>query len=306
MTAVSPRSVQPTFWDTPSVISSPGSASGPTPSVVRDGLAIALSGPPPVPASPSLPPDWEKLKATSGISGPLSGAWWTGSPASSALQSSLESRLRARLDGCGSPLFALTWKNWAMPLPGSISALRASVRRTSAKESTGWPTPTKSDSNGPGKHGTGGMDLRTVAQLATGWPTPRAEDSESTGAHHGRPDTLTSAARLTPQMVGVAQPTTRDHKDGEYQANVPENSLLGRQAWQASGPLATGSPAPITKRGQLNPAHSRWLMGLPSSWDRVSPGKARTGSASSAATATRSTPSRRSRSSSPTSTSDDK
>jgi hypothetical protein len=61
--------------------------------------------------------------------------------------------------------------------------------------------------------------------------------------------------------------TACDHKDGNYQPNVPENALLGRQVWQASGPPATGSPAPMAKRGQLNPAHSRWLMGYPPAWD---------------------------------------
>jgi hypothetical protein len=40
------------------------------------------------------------------------------------------------------------------------------------------PTPTVSDANGPGKHGTGGTDLRTAVHLL---PTPRATDGTKGG-----------------------------------------------------------------------------------------------------------------------------
>ena len=49
-------------------------------------------------------------------------------------------------------------------------------------------------------------------------------------------------------------------KDGACQeANVKTNALLGRQAVLCGAETASG--------GQLNPAHSRWLMGYPIEWD---------------------------------------
>jgi hypothetical protein len=52
-----------------------------------------------------------------------------------------------------------------------------------------WPSPTTSDANGAGKHGEGGLDLRTAASL---WPTPKASD-----AGHGGRTAENSAGRYS-------------------------------------------------------------------------------------------------------------
>ena len=75
---------------------------------------------------------------TSGTSGPKYG----GSSETHALQLCLESKCRERMDLSGSLEYELHWKSSATVLGPSICRLRASARRTSAREFFGWPSPT--------------------------------------------------------------------------------------------------------------------------------------------------------------------
>ncbi|MDH6134635.1 hypothetical protein P3T37_004039 [Kitasatospora sp. MAA4] len=67
--------------------------------------------------------------------------------------------------------------------------------------SLGLPTPTTSDANGAGRHGTGGADLRTVISLL---PTPRASHLEE------GPEAVTRwlARRARPRRDGKAADTS--------------------------------------------------------------------------------------------------
>lgn len=105
------------------------------------------------------------------------------------------------------------------------------------------PTPRTTDSNGPGLHGNGGMDLRTAVSSLL--PTP----------------------------------TDRDHKDGASIGTVPENGLLGSTVWRLEDTWAEYGPAvqrwseikgdppkPFNDGSKLNPQLSEWMMGYPKGW----------------------------------------
>lgn len=197
---------------------------------------------------------------------------------SANLKQFLESKLPARTDYLGSTLFKLTWKHRATPMQRQIFALRASVRRTSAKDSglspcekKSWPTPLASDARGSA--GRGKKELPNIAKL-THWPTVTTIDNNqvrgmaAAANAPSRGTTLGGAARLT------HYPTPRAN---EYKANhQPPNRQGGSTLNQVcqlmdSGQAQSGSPAETESIGQLNPALSRWLMGLPQEWDDCAP-----------------------------------
>jgi len=164
----------------PSATSSQGSEAGPTRSDLPDGPTTDQSGPPRSRASRSARRASNSARPTNDIFGPLD----ANSSPSADLQRSLENRLRANLDVNGSPEYALTWKHWDMQSGPPICALRASGRRTSGKDFSGWPSPQTRDHHAQGANHNPkahSSSLATVVEKKAppvGWAAPQAHDKQ--------------------------------------------------------------------------------------------------------------------------------
>ena len=226
--------------DTTAATSSPESPDGSWLSLSPDGPPTARSGPGAARASRSASPDRGAVQTTLDISGPPG----LGSSASVGLASCLASRLRERLGTDGSMEYSQTWKARTTPVGRSYWEHTASGRRTSGSGCGGWPTPDASVMN----------DGESMESFEARREALKAKGINGNGA--GRP--LAIAA----QMAGWATPTGQDGTRGSEPPRPHDTGVpLSQQVAQ------TG------KRGALNPAFSRWLMGFGRIWDLTAPAK---------------------------------
>lgn len=221
-----------TCGDSTSAIGSQESAAGPMHVASPASRTTSRSGPAHVPVSRFRALASDEALPTNAISGPL----FPASSLSAALQSSLESRLRALMDVNGSPEFVLTWKTQDMPAGLPICRLQASARRTVANACSGaaWPTPKASDERGgmaerfKGADSLNGRRSNLNDAMAAAWATPTL-----CGNHNRKGASPTSGDGLATQIIGATP---------------------------------NGSHATTAKCGAPNPAFPCWLMGYPAEW----------------------------------------